>query len=84
MCQQRLGPEKHNRLKIILSYLTSLIDPSREVDIFSRADFLAQDFDKIQKTVHEIVQKQMERNKVLLQPQSFSTTQEVVHQSTSP
>jgi hypothetical protein len=66
MNQQRMGPEKHNRLKIILSYLTSLVDPSREVDAFSRSDFLSKDFDQIQKTVYEIAQKQMQRNKTLL------------------
>jgi hypothetical protein len=52
-------------MKIILSYLSSLVDTSREVNAFSRSEFLSQDFDQIQKNVYDIAQKQMERNKVL-------------------
>lgn len=74
-----MSPEKLKRLKIILSYLSSLVDTSREVDAFSRSEFLSQDFDQIQKTVYDIAQKQMERNKVFLQPQTFNGTHDAVH-----
>jgi hypothetical protein len=60
-----MSPEKLKRLKIILNYLSSLVDTSREVNAFSRSEFLSQDFDQIQKNVYDIAQKQMERNKVL-------------------
>jgi hypothetical protein len=60
-----MSPEKLKRLKLILSYLSSLVDTSREVDAFSRSEFLSKDFDQIQKNVYDIAQKQMERNKVL-------------------